>query len=291
MRLVSYSHDNQRSWGAVTSSGMVIDLRTPLASSGGATLKQAIENGLIEQARTIAESAQPGGVRLEDVSLDPVIPDPGQILCIGLNYKDHLAETKFAKADHPTVFARYGRSQIGHRQPILRPVESDMLDYEGELAIVIGRRVRRASEVDALSAIAGYSCYNDASVRDFQRHTTQFHPGKNFPATGAFGPWLTTADEIPDPAALTIQTRLNGEVMQSATLDQLIFTIPELIAYCSIFTELLPGDVIVTGTPGDVGSARKPPVWMKAGDVVEVDIPGVGCLSNPVVDESTGPAA
>jgi 2-keto-4-pentenoate hydratase/2-oxohepta-3-ene-1,7-dioic acid hydratase in catechol pathway len=162
------------------------------------------------------------------------------------------------------------------------PAASSMFDYEGELAVVIGRRARRVAPEDAAAVIAGYACYNDGSVRDFQRHTHQFHPGKNWPQTGAFGPWLVTADEIGDVGQLTIQTRLNGAVVQQAQLSQLIFDIPSLIAYCSTWTELVPGDVIVTGTPGGVGAARTPPLWMKDGDEVEVEISRVGLLSNVV---------
>lgn len=161
-----------------------------------------------------------------------------------------------------------------------------MLDYEGELAIVIGQSCRRVPADEAMAVIAGYACYNDGSIRDFQRHTTQFHPGKNWPATGAFGPWLVTPDEVPDPTALMIETRLNGHVVQSGSLNQLIFTLPDLVAYCSTFTELKPGDVIVTGTPGGVGAARKPPLWMKAGDIVEVEVSGIGVLINTVENES-----
>ncbi|MES2987911.1 MAG: fumarylacetoacetate hydrolase family protein [Pseudomonadota bacterium] len=222
---------------------------------------------------------------LEDVRLDPVIPEPGQILCIGLNYEEHRIETRRERSGYPTVFARFGRSQVGDGGDILRPPESAMLDFEGELAIIIGGTVRRCDEASAMNFVAGYACYNDASIRDFQRHTSQFHPGKNFPATGAFGPWMVTTDEVPDYRSLSIQTRLNGEIVQAAGLDQLIFTIPELIAYCSTFTELRAGDVIVTGTPGGVGSGRTPPLWMKAGDVVEVEVSGVGTLRNRVSDE------
>lgn len=282
MRLISFTTDRGSTWGAVTERG-IVDLGARL--SGRATLRQAIESGALREARAIVTQATAPDFQLADVRLDPVIPDPGQILCIGLNYDEHRAETRREPTGHPTVFARFARSQVGHGSPIVRPPESTMLDYEGEVAIVIGRRARRVPREDALSIIAGYACYNDASVRDFQRHTSQFHPGKNFPATGAFGPWLVTADDIPDPETLSIETRLNGVVVQSAGLDQMIFNIPELIAYCSTFTELLPGDVIVTGTPGGVGSARTPPLWMKAGDLVEVDVRGLGLLSNAIVDE------
>ncbi len=250
------------------------------------TLGQAIASGATRDLGAAMAANTNNAIPLDQVTWLPVITDPGQILCIGLNYDEHVKETRRERASHPTVFARFARCQVGHNAPILRPCESTMLDYEGELAIIIGKPGRRIEAARALDHIAGYACYNDASVRDFQRHTTQFHPGKNFPATGAFGPWIVTADEVPDYTALRLETRLNGVVVQSAGLDQMIFSIPELIAYCSTFTELLPGDVIVTGTPGGVGSARQPPLWMKHGDVVEVDIPGIGLLRNPVCDEA-----
>jgi 2-keto-4-pentenoate hydratase/2-oxohepta-3-ene-1,7-dioic acid hydratase in catechol pathway len=162
---------------------------------------------------------------------------------------------------------------------------STRFDFEGELAVIIGRRGRYVSRVDAPSLVAGYACYNDGSIRDFQRHSTQYIAGKNFPGTGAFGPWLTTADEIGDIRNQTLTTRINSECVQHARLDDLIFDVPALIEYCSTFTELVPGDVIVTGTPGGVGAARKPPLWLKPGDAVEVEISGVGLLRNPVAQE------
>ena len=199
--------------------------------------------------------------------------------------EEHRLETGRDKTEKPTVFMRIADSQIGHQQPILVPIESHELDYEGEIAVVIGKQGRRISAADSWSHIAGYACYNDASVRDWQRHTTQFTPGKNFVATGGFGPWLVTRDEIKDGAELPLTTRLNGQVMQQATTAMMIFSIPELIAYVSTYTVLRPGDVIVTGTPGGVGMKRKPPVWMKDGDTVEVEVGGIGILRNPIRQE------
>lgn len=282
VRLISFSSDAGHSWGAVLGEG-IIDLGARL--SGLPTLRAALVANALPAVQAEIAKLHDADFSFDQVHLEPVIPDAGQILCIGLNYDEHRIESRRERTGHPTIFARYPQSQIGHEGSILRPPESTMLDYEGELAIIIGETGRRISEQDALSFIAGYACYNDASVRDYQRHTSQFHPGKNFPATGGFGPWMVTADEIPDPTRLTIETRLNGTVVQAAGLDQLIFTIPELIAYCSVFTELRPGDVIVTGTPGGVGTGRTPPLWMKAGDLIEVEIPGVGLLANKVVDE------
>ena len=281
MQLISFEGKVGSSWGAVVGSG-IIDLKERL---GVATLRSALERHLLSEVEAILADEPPVDYELTNVRLEPVIPDPGQILCVGLNYSEHQMETRRERTDRPTIFARFARSQIGHEATIVRPRESSALDFEGELAIIIGRQGRRISEVDAMSFIAGYACYNDVTLRDFQKHTSQWHPGKNFPSTGVFGPWMVTADEIPDPTVLSIQTRLNGEVVQAAGLNQLIFSIPEIIAYCSTFTELRPGDVIATGTPGGVGSARNPPLWMKAGDRVEVEIPLVGCLANTVADE------
>ncbi|MFM8356546.1 MAG: fumarylacetoacetate hydrolase family protein, partial [Gammaproteobacteria bacterium] len=183
----------------------------------------------------------------------------------------------------PTIFARFANAQVGHEQPMVRPHESATLDFEGEIAIVIGRAGRRIPRADAMSHIAGYSIYNDGSVREYQRQTSQFTPGKNFMATGGFGPWLMTPDEVGDPQRLELTTRLNGAVMQHATSDLMVFDFAAIIAYCSIFTELVPGDVLVTGTPGGVGVARKPPLFMDAGDVVEIEVKPIGVLRNPVV--------
>jgi 2-keto-4-pentenoate hydratase/2-oxohepta-3-ene-1,7-dioic acid hydratase in catechol pathway len=171
---------------------------------------------------------------------------------------------------------------------MLRPLDTVQFDYEGELAVVIGRRARRVTRAAALDYVAGYACFNDGSVRDFQRHSQQFTPGKNFHASGSFGPWIVTADEVPDPRKLRLTTRLNGEVVQDESVGELCFDVAQLIEYCSKWAELLPGDVIVTGTPGGVGAGRKPPLWMKAGDTVEVEISSLGVLRNTIVDEAPG---
>jgi 2-keto-4-pentenoate hydratase/2-oxohepta-3-ene-1,7-dioic acid hydratase in catechol pathway len=225
-------------------------------------------------------------LRLEDVETLPVIPDPAKIPCVALNYETHRTETGREKSKYPALFLRFADTQVGNGRALWKPRASDQLDYEGELAVVIGRRARRVPVAEALRYIAGYACYNDASVRDWQRHTHQFTPGKNFPRTGALGPWMVTADAIPDPSRLTLVTRLNGQEMQRATTDQMIFSVPELIAYISEFTELGPGDVIATGTPGGVGFLRNPPVFMRPGDVVEVEISEIGILRNPIEAET-----
>ena len=215
----------------------------------------------------------------------PVIPNPDKIFCVGLNYETHRKETGRIEVQHPTIFARFANTQTAHLAPIVRPRVSTDLDFEGELAIVIGKAGRAIDRASALNHVAGYACYNDASVRDWQHHTHQFTPGKNFPGTGAFGPWMITPDELGETSQLRISTRLNGEVVQDSRLGQMIFDIPTIIEYCSAFNPLEAGDVILTGTPGGVGVKRIPPLWMKPGDVVEVEIERLGTLRNTVADE------
>jgi 2-keto-4-pentenoate hydratase/2-oxohepta-3-ene-1,7-dioic acid hydratase in catechol pathway len=248
------------------------------------TLRSAIEGNALKDAAGTADGASPDAT-IDEITFLPVIPDPDKILCIGLNYKSHIEETGRSDSDYPTIFTRFTNTQVGHGQPMIRPKDSTAYDYEGELAVIIGKGGRHISEADALNHIAGYSCYNDGSIRDWQRHTSQFIPGKNFVGTGGFGPWMVTTDEIPDPTSMHLMTRLNGETLQDATTDLLVFTVPVLINYISTFTELVPGDVIVTGTPGGVGFKRNPPVFMKAGDTCEIEIDKIGILSNPIADE------
>jgi len=282
MKLLSFVRCGETGFGALAGGG-IVDL-TGRLDPAVKTLKAALAADLVPDAARYLEGRSPD-FALSDVMLLPVIPDPSKILCVGVNYEEHRAETKRAEVKFPTIFTRHADSQVGHRQPIVKPRLSDALDFEGELAVVIGRGGRYIEETDAMTHVGGYACYNDGSVRDWQRHTHQFTPGKNFSGTGAFGPWLATAEEIPDYTQLPIETRLNGETVQKATLADLIFPIPRLIAYCSSFTPLRPGDVIITGTPGGVGDRREPPLYMKAGDVVEVEIGGVGRLVNPVIAE------
>jgi 2-keto-4-pentenoate hydratase/2-oxohepta-3-ene-1,7-dioic acid hydratase in catechol pathway len=221
-----------------------------------------------------------------DVAWLPVIPNPDKIICIGLNYEEHRRETGRAEAAFPTVFTRFSNSQTGHLRDVPLPRVSSELDYEGELAVIIGKTARYVTQGRALECVAGYACYNDISVRDWQRHTHQFTPGKNFPGTGAFGPWMVTPDELDDLGPLRLQTRVNNTVLQSATFGQMIFNVPRLIEYCSSFTQLEAGDVIVTGTPGGVGAKRQPPIWLHPGDVTEVEIDGIGLLRNTIVAET-----
>lgn len=218
----------------------------------------------------------------------PPVPRPAKILCAGANFEPHRVEMGRPRPDHPLIFARFADGLVGHEGPLMRPRESEALDYEGELAVIVGRACRRVRPEDSRSVIAGFCAFDDGTVRDWQRHTSQFTPGKNFPDTAALGPWLVTADEIPDPGALELQTRVNGEVRQSGRICELTFSIETLLAYVSTFTRLEPGDVLATGTPAGVGAAHDPPRWLRPADVVEVEISQVGTLRNRVVQE--GPA-
>jgi acylpyruvate hydrolase len=217
----------------------------------------------------------------------PPIPNPGKIICLGLNYVDHAKEGGHAKPEYPSFFMRGATSLVAHGAPILRPRNSIQLDYEAELVAVVGRTARHVVKERAFDYIAGYSCFNDGSVRDYQRKTSQWTIGKNFDRTGGFGPWFVTADALPPGAAgLTIESRLNGEVMQHANTRDMIVPVAETVALLTECLTLEPGDLLVMGTPGGVGHARKPPVWMKAGDTIEIEIEKIGVLSNPIEDEA-----
>jgi 2-keto-4-pentenoate hydratase/2-oxohepta-3-ene-1,7-dioic acid hydratase in catechol pathway len=282
MKLVSYidpaRRDGAPSYGAIVGE-LIIDLATP----ADPTLRAALANdGLDGIARRLNASLHKGGAALASVELLAPIPDPDKILCIGLNYHLHAQEMGMAIPAKPSVFVRFPSSLAAHGQPVLLPRESEQFDYEAELAIVIGRRARKVSAESALQYVAGYSCLAENSIRDWQRHSTQATPGKNFDKTGAFGPWLVTPDEAGRPDAMRVTGRLNGEEVQCDSTGNMIFSVAQLIAYLSTFTELLPGDVIATGTPAGVGMSRKPPRYLREGDVFEVDISGVGRLRNPV---------
>lgn len=274
MKLISYLYQDQPGWGLATDAGV-----QPLGSARYPSLLSALQAGKLD---AIAAEATAPVLPLAEVVFLPVIPAPGKIFCVGHNYEEHRIETARDKTQFPLLFMRVAESQTAHGQAILLPPESTQLDYEGEIAIVIGKAGRRIREEDAWEHVAGYSAYNDGSIRDWQRHTLQFTAGKNFTGTGAFGPWMVTRGEIADGAELTLETRLNGETMQRTTTASMIFPIPVLIHYISTFTTLQPGDVIVTGTPGGVGAKRNPPVWMQPGDRVEVEVSQVGVLSNTV---------
>jgi acylpyruvate hydrolase len=227
-------------------------------------------------------------IDLNSVNLLPPVSHPEKIVCIGLNYKDHSAESGFKQPDFPTVFSRFNSSLIADGAAIIKPPQSEQLDYEGELVAIIGRKARHVSEEQALDYVAGYSIFNDASIRDYQFKAPQWTPGKNFDGTGAFGPHFVSADELPPGCeGLNLQTRLNGQVVQNAAITDMVFPVAKLVSILSSFMTLVPGDVIVTGTPSGVGLARKPPLWMKPGDVVEVEIEEIGILRNPIVAEAT----
>lgn len=275
MKFATFMLGAKPSWGAVSGDSVAV------LTDGWPSLKAAIAADALVEAAAAAASART--VALTDIEWLPVLPDPGKILCVGLNYEAHRLETGRDIVGHPTIFTRFADSQTAHQAPILMPAMSDKLDYEGELAVVIGKAGRNIVAADALDHVAGYSCYNDGSVRDWQNHTIQFTPGKNFFQTGAFGPWLVTPDEFGPLGPQRLQTRLNGQVMQDARLDQMIFPVATIIEYCSTFTPLSPGDVIVSGTPGGVGQKRNPPVFMKEGDCIEIEIDGIGILANTIV--------
>lgn len=279
MRFVSFLYQKKPSYGVIAGDG-VFDLGKKFGKKYP-TLRAALLEGALNTLKKAAKGKKPN-IPLSKIQFLPVIPDARKIVCVGLNYREHRAETGRPDTVHPTLFNRWADSQVGHDQPMLKPKESDKLDWEGELAVIIGKEGRRIPREKAMSYVAGYSCYNDGSVRDWQRHTSQFMPGKNFPGTGGFGPWMVTTDELRDITKQTLTTRVNGVVKQQATIDMMIFDIPEQIAYISTWTPLRPGDVIVTGTPGGVGFARNPPEFMKVGDTVEIDITGVGVLRNVI---------
>ncbi|MFD1612337.1 fumarylacetoacetate hydrolase family protein [Sphingomonas tabacisoli] len=276
MRYLSFRRPNgEASFGQLLHHDRVVDL----GGAGGGTLAAALHAGDLERRR------QGDTFSLEDVVLLPLIPNPGKILCVGLNYATHVAETGREQKDHPAIFTRWADTLVAHEQPMVRPRVSTDFDYEGELAVVIGKGGRAIPKGQALQHVAGYSCFNDGSVRDWQKHNIQFTPGKNFPGTGAFGPALVTPDEIPDLGSQRVVTRLNGNVVQDQPVSDMIWGVADIIAYVSAFTPLSAGDVIATGTPGGVGAKRNPPLWMKAGDLVEVEIGVIGTLKNRIIDE------
>lgn len=281
MKLMSFRVDGRNSWGAALADG-VADLAV---RSGYASLREALAAAGVDALQAMAAGAK-ADYRFDELTFLPVIPDPAKILCIGTNYHDHRIETEREVPEKPVVFARFANSQVGHGQPLLRPPESVQFDFEGEIAIIIGKRGRRIAKADAWEHVAGYAPYCDGTLRDWQRHTHQWAPGKTFIGSGGFGPWMATRGEIADGADLSLVTRLNGVEVQRTSADLMIFPVPELIAYCSVFTELEPGDVIVSGTPGGVGGKRRPPLWMKDGDTLEVEVGQVGILQCPVRDEA-----
>lgn len=279
MKLISYLFKNTSSFGILTANGIIdlgrrvgdkySDLKSLLASEQGLNI-----------ARKYCDFSP--DLTEKDITFLPVIPNPNKILCVGMNYAEKRAEFN-ETSSAPTIFVRFPDSQTGHKTSIIKPKVSNELDYEGELAVIIGKGGSHISEKHALAHIAGYSCYMDGSIRDWQY--SWFTAGKNWPNTGAFGPCLTTTDEIPDPKTLIIATYLNGQQVQHDTINNLIHTIPELISYISSFTYISPGDVIITGSPGGVGKKRNPPLFMQEGDTIEVEISHIGRLSNTIMAE------
>ncbi len=286
MRLVSYRSTRGSAWGIQVEGGVVPSER--LGADVPASLQALLADGrtwpgLVRDLPGRAAAATP--VPLAAADLLPCVPHPGKVICLGVNYIDHAKEGGNQIGDYPALFVRCATSLLAHGAPLRVPKVSSKLDFEAELAVVIGQRARFVSESDALDAVFGYTCFNDATLRDYQRKTTQWTIGKNFDATGAFGPCLVTADELPPGCVgLRLQSRLNGEVMQSANTADMAFGVARTIALLSESLTLEPGDVIVMGTPGGVGYARTPPVWMRAGDTIEVEIEGIGVLSNPVTN-------
>lgn len=285
MRLVSYRSQSGADWGLVIADGVLASRDLFAAPRPSLNDFIALSAQSPEQLAALADRAATvsNPVPLNKLELLPCVPRPGKIICLGVNYVDHAREGGNTVADYPTLFLRSNTSLLAHQAPLCMPRVSDKLDYEAELAVVIGRPTRFVTEGDALSSVFGYACFNDATVRDYQRRTTQWTIGKNFDGTGAFGPWLVTADELPPGCAgLSIQSRLNGQIMQIANTSDMVFGVARTISLLSECLTLEPADVIVMGTPAGVGYARNPPVWMKAGDTIEIEIQGIGVLSNPV---------
>jgi 2-keto-4-pentenoate hydratase/2-oxohepta-3-ene-1,7-dioic acid hydratase in catechol pathway len=283
MKMISYRHAGKEHFGAVVGNGVVqlthrLDGVRDLASL-------LADDTLLAQARRLAGQATPD-YPLDSVDLAPVIPRPGKVVCVGINYVEHAAEAGRKVGQYPVIFQRYSETLLAHGAPLLRPRVSEQFDFEAELAVVIGKGGAHIDPARAMEHVAGYTCFNDASVRDWQFHTHQYGMGKNFAATGALGPWLVTADEIPDYRELTVSGLLNGERMQHGKLSELAFDIPALIAYISQALPWNPGDVLATGTPSGIGFKRTPPVFLKAGDRYDVVISQIGTLSNPVADEA-----
>jgi 2-keto-4-pentenoate hydratase/2-oxohepta-3-ene-1,7-dioic acid hydratase in catechol pathway len=287
MKLLSFLAQGRETWGAVVGDG-VVDLGKAMPQY--ATLADYIAAGAYLQAAEHVKG-RAADAKLSDITYLPVIPRPEKIICAVRNYMDHHQEVLAAGmhrelSEHPPIFLRVWRSQCAHNQPIVKPHVSDSLDWEGELAVIIGKSGRNIPVDKAFKHVAGYSCYNDGSIREWQFHAKQIASGKNFESTGGFGPWMVTADEIAPNRQLKLEVRLNGETIQSSHTGHMIFNIATLINYASTIFTLMPGDVIATGTPAGVGWSRKPPRFMKPGDVCEVEIEGIGILRNPITAQS-----
>lgn len=281
MKLASYKADGKESFGVVVGDG-VVSLNDKMGGKY-AGLKELIAAGAFDEAAKALQGAAPDH-DLSSIEFLPVIPNPGKIICIGINYKAHAAEHGETDMVKPNIFIKFTDCLSAHEGQMMRPKVSEQFDYEGELAVIVGKAGRYIEPKDALSHVAGYTCFCETSVRDFIKES--LITGKNFPNCAPLGPWLVTADEIPDPSKLHLTTRLNGKVMQDSGTDMLMHGVPELITYISRFTPLSPGDIISTGTPEGIGAKRDPQVWMKAGDVLEVEISDIGTLRGHVADEA-----
>jgi 2-keto-4-pentenoate hydratase/2-oxohepta-3-ene-1,7-dioic acid hydratase in catechol pathway len=281
MKLLSFTMQGQATYGAVKND-KIVDLGRVLKSKYS-TLQHLLSEGLAD-ARKVVDTAN-AEIAIEDVSVLPPISEATKIVCIGLNYAAHAAESGNPIPPKPPVFSRWPDSFVGHDQVMIKPHESERYDWEAELCVVIGKRARRVPASQALSHVAGYTIVNEGSLRDWQHHSGQFIPGKNFYHSGAIGPWIVTTDEISDPSGLGISSKLNGKMMQNSNTSDLIFNVPTLIEYVSTFTQLEPGDMISTGTPEGVGAARKPPIFMKEGDTIEVSVEKIGTLRNTIKQE------
>ena len=289
MRLFSYQDSNKNKRVGLLrdkDSSEFIDLSATDANLPNTLLEIIESDHALEHIASVAKNPAAVIHSIQGVQFIPLIDRPGKIICLGVNYADHAAEGGHAKPEYPAFFMRGPSSLAAHLQPMIRPKVSDKFDYEAELAFVVGKKARHLTAANALQYIAGYSAFNDGSLRDYQRKSSQWTIGKNFDATGGFGPWLVTPDELP-PAAdgLRIQSRLNGQIMQDANTKNFLCGIVQTLVLLTECMTLEPGDVVITGTPAGVGYARKPPVFMQAGDTIEIEIDGVGVLSNPIIDE------
>ncbi len=287
MRIMTFQHHDDQRLG-VRDGGDVIDLSqaSPDLPSELVDLIQLGQSGLDLVRKAIDNADQSARISLSDIRFLPPTRRAGKIICLGLNYADHAAEGGHQKPEYPSFFMRGSTSLVAHEAPILRPVCSEQLDYEAEMVVIIGRTARHVSEADALDHVWGYSVFNEASIREYQRKTAQWTIGKNFDSTGGFGPEVVTADEIsPGGKGLRIQTRLNGEILQDASTSDMLFDVAETIRLLTECLTLEPGDILVMGTPSGVGHARTPQLWMKAGDVCEIEIETIGLLRNPIEDE------
>src|SRR5256885_4568287 len=279
MKLVSYMANGESLFGVVSGDGVIAMNRRV----GCKSLREVLAAGLLPQIKAAAAGVAPDH-KLSEIKFLPVIPDPELITCAGINYRSHASETGREVPKQPSMFIRRTNTLIGHDGELIRPTVSQNFDFEGEFAVIIGRGGRHIKAEHALDHVAGYTCFVDGSVRDYPKFSVT--SGKYFPGTGPLGPWIVTADEIPDPGKLTLTTRLNGQQVQHSGTDKLIYSCQQIVSFCSDFTELHPGDVIATGTPEGVGHSRKPPLWMKPGDVLEVEISGIGVLRTRIADET-----